>query len=151
MKTKIILGISIFIILGLIIGLSVYFTLPSNNGGPSNSRIYIGDEPCYGSVGNVNYYLAESDSNGNKPDITSNTVNVDTTKLINFIQNYGCYIGIITNTINYTYIYYVTKIDAKNNTITFNAPLDFHLSSAEAWPLHIVSCKSLLPPPEIIR
>ena len=151
LQTKIILGISIFIVLGLIIGLSVYFSLPKSSNKQKidyiSGKTLNGDNQCQGPL---SYYLFETDSTGNKPDITSNTINIDTSKLLSLIQNNGCEIVINDNAINNIYRYNITRIDANKNTITFNAPENFQLSSAEAWPIHIIYCNKLQPP-EIIR
>ena len=163
MKTKIILGISIFIVLGLIIGLSVYFTLPKK----SNSTLYenrnlIGDKVCDTKF----FFLHETDFQGYKTDITSNTIRVNITPtIVNYAKRMpcqiqigkGCKCAVLINpdTIaanernNDIFIYNITKIDAKNNTITFNAPENFQLSSAEAWPIGISFCEEGKPP-EII-
>ena len=112
MKTKIILGISIFIILGLIIGLSVYFTLPKSSKSSNIPKIdyligktLIGNSQCQE---DLDSYLFETDSTGNKPDITSNTINIDTSKILSYKSGSyksGYQVQIYVNTINNYYIY----------------------------------------------
>jgi len=157
MKKKTILGITTFVILGVIIALFLYITFPSlknkrtvNNNNGGRSKTLIGVEEICKFDGTTKFYKIESDFTGNKPDITSNTINIDTSKLLSLIQNNGCEIVINDNTINNIYRYNITRIDANKNTITFNAPENFQLSSAEAWPIHIIYCNKLQPP-EIIR
>jgi len=155
MKTKIILGISIFIILGLIIGLSVYFTLPKSSKSSNIPKIdyligktLIGNSQCQE---DLDSYLFETDSTGNKPDITSNTINVDISKILNPLgrYGYGCKLKIYVNTINNYYMFNITSVDVSRKTVTFNAPANFTLSSAQAWPIDITICKDL-PAPTLI-
>ena len=98
-----------------------------------------------------------SQNDGKKPDITTNTIsniNLDfILKLCNVWLggniNNNTYtwadangtcclqLQIVENTTTYTYAFDITQIDVKNNIITFNAPTNFYLNSQQVWPLYL--------------
>ena len=169
-KNKIIIIISLIIFIGLAIGLPIYFLLIKQNNKENgkeieNSKPYIG-YPTDNSA--FEFMTVNSDSNANTPNITSNVINnIDMIKYLrvrpNCIPNIelnlqspnpnsclGYEIQFFKNTINYNYRYYITQIDYKTNTITFNAPIDFSLNGSEAWPFDI-NIRKNIPPPKLLN
>ena len=161
-KTKIIIFIISIIVVGVSIGLIIYFTNksasrpapgPAPGPGPAPEKPNIGDPMAYDPPNRFGPINSQND--GNKPDITSNTISNINLNFILLICNIwfgenvnnktwsdvngvSCIqLQIVQNTTTYTYAFDITQIDVKNNIITFNAPTDFYLNSQQVWPLWI--------------
>jgi hypothetical protein len=191
-KKKIIIIISLIIFIGLFI--CILFIKKTNGKEiviKQNNKEIVPEWTYLGSpkLSDGSFFTVKSDSNGNKPNITSNVINnIDITinfpyiyinnksivyspKNLNPANNFkynpnwssdlmkgidenNKFFGYQIEFYNYDTktirTYYVTEIDYKTNTVTFNAPIDFTLNGSEAWPFDIwFSTK--IPPPKLLN
>ena len=129
-----------------------YYYINSND--QANHKTNIGDIAYMGS----GFIYINKDFNNNTPNITTNTINVNLNQpsLSDLIgkfllpgkttwaninsdtnKNWGLQVQINQNTLKNNYYFDITKINVKNNLITFNNLENITISSAEAWPLTI--------------